>query len=201
MIKLTKFNFGHFKMLFTNTFKIALVFIFLILLTRVSHELTLFSFPDASLIIFFAGGIFLKKIRWLMFFLAYIVCIDLYMINYSLLDKINLNIGYLLHLSIYPLCWIASKKLLSKKNNLNVTLFFSSIIFVIIMTYFISTSSYYFLSEWVHEPNISGSYIFLKANFLHYFIPNLIYGFILFSIIQICKKILLLLKKRTLITH
>ncbi|MDC0183105.1 hypothetical protein OAJ43_03065 [Nitrosomonadales bacterium] len=188
-------------MLFTNTFKIALVFIFLILLTRVSHELTLFSFPDASLIIFFAGGMFLKKIRWLMFFLAYIVCIDLYMINYSLLDKINLNIGYLLHLSIYPLCWIVSKKLLSEKNNLNVTLFFSSIIFVIIMAYFISTSSYYFLSEWVHEPNIPGSYIFLKANFLHYIIPNLIYAFILFSIIQICKKILLLLKKQTLITH
>ena len=99
-----------------------------------------------------------------MFFLAYIVCIDLYMINDSLLDKINLNIGYLLHLSIYPLCWIASKKLLSEKNNLNVILFFSSIIFVIIMAYFISTSSYYFLSKWVHEPNIPGSYIFLKIS-------------------------------------
>ena len=153
-------------MVFTNSLKIALVFIFLILLTRVSHELTLFSFPDASLIIFFAGGIFLKKIRWLMFFLAYIVCIDLYIINFTLLEKINLNIGYLLHLSIYPLCWIVSKKLYGEKNNLNVILFFSSIIFVTIIAYFISTSSYYFLSGWVHEPNISGSYIFLKANFL-----------------------------------
>ncbi|MAS00167.1 MAG: hypothetical protein CMH24_02225 [Nitrosomonadales bacterium] len=188
-------------MVFTNSLKIALVFIFLILLTRVSHELTLFSFPDASLIIFFAGGIFLKKIRWLMFFLAYIVCIDLYIINFTLLEKINLNIGYLLHLSIYPLCWIVSKKLYGEKNNLNVILFFSSIIFVTIIAYFISTSSYYFLSGWVHEPNISGSYIFLKANFLHYFIPNLIYGFILFSIIQICKKVLLLKKKQSLITH
>ena len=39
---------------------LALILLFLTLLTRASHELTSFSLPDASLAIFIAAGIFLK---------------------------------------------------------------------------------------------------------------------------------------------
>ena len=45
---------------------LALILLFLTLLTRASHELTSFSLPDASLAIFIDAGIFLKQRKWLL---------------------------------------------------------------------------------------------------------------------------------------
>ena len=51
--------------------------LFFIFLTRFSHELTSFSMPDASLIIFFAAGLLFKPARLLALFIFTIILIKL----------------------------------------------------------------------------------------------------------------------------
>ena len=59
-----KINFTMQKLL-TKNILLAVMLLFLIMLTRASHELTSLNLPDASLAIFIAAGIFLKLRKFL----------------------------------------------------------------------------------------------------------------------------------------
>ena len=94
---------------------LALILLFLTLLTRASHELTSFSLPDASLAIFIAAGIFLKQRKWLIVFVASIVSLDWYIININNMTHINFEASYLGHVFTYILTWELSRKFLSDR--------------------------------------------------------------------------------------
>jgi len=167
---------------------LALILLFLTLLTRASHELTSFSLPDASLAIFIAAGIFLKQRKFLFLFVALIVSIDTYIININNMIHINFETSYFGHIFTYILTWELGRKFLSGDKSLKVKLFFPIAFFAILTSYIISFSSHYFLSGWVSSPNIYDGFRFLANNFNSFFIPNAVYFGFLYVIFKIIHK-------------
>ena len=159
---------------------LALILLFLTLLTRASHELTSFSLPDASLAIFIAAGIFLKQRKWLIVFVASIVALDWYIVNMNNMTHINFETSYLGHIFPYILTWELSRKFLSDDKFLEAKLFFPIAFIAIVSSYIISFSSHYFLSGWESNPNFYDGLSYLVSYFNSFFIPNAAYVGILF---------------------
>ena len=171
---------------------LALILLFLTLLTRASHELTSFSLPDASLAIFIAAGIFLKHRKWLILFIASIVSLDWYIININNMTHINFETSYLGHVFTYIMTWELSRKFLSNGKFLKAKIFFLVTFISLALSFIISFSSHYFLSGWISNPNIYEWVSFLGENFTSFLIPNLAYVGILyvtFIVIQRLPKI------------
>ena len=181
-----KINFTMQKLL-TKNILLAVMLLFLIMLTRASHELTSLNLPDASLAIFIAAGIFLKHRKFLFLFVALIVSVDVYMININNMTHINFETSYLGHIFTYILTWELGRKFLSGDKSLKAKLFFPIAFFAIASSYTISFSSHYFLSGWISNPNFYDGLIYLGSYFNPFFIPNAAYVgilFIAFNIIQ-----------------
>ena len=173
------------KNILTKEVKISIFLIFFIFLTRVSHELTLLSLPDASLIIFFAAGIFLKNIKWLLFFVSLIVGIDLYAINANNMLHINLTFSYWVYVTTYLMSWYAGKEILSGRPSLKALIYIPTILGVLVMAFIISYSSHYFLSGWINNPEFYGNLLFLKANLSSFLVPNLTYAIVLIFSVKV----------------
>jgi len=165
---------------------LALILLFLIMLTRASHELTSLNLPDASLAIFIAAGIFLKQRKFLLLFVALIVSIDAYIIN---MTHINFETSYLGHIFTYIFTWELGRKFLSGAKSLKAKLFFPIAFFAIASSYIISFSSHYFLSGWISNPNFYGGLTFLINNFNAFFVPNAVYFGLLYAILKVIHKI------------
>ena len=168
---------------------LALILLFLTLLTRASHELTSFSLPDASLAIFIAAGIFLKQRKWLIVFIASIVSLDWYIVNINNMTHINFETSYLGHIFTYILTWELSRKFLSDDKFLKAKLFFPIAFIAIVSSYIISFSSHYFLSGWQSNPNFYDGLNFLGNYFNSFFIPNAVYVCVLYVIFKITHEV------------
>ena len=168
---------------------LALILLFLIMLTRASHELTSLNLPDASLAIFIAAGILLKQRKFLLLFVALIVSIDAYIININNMTHINFETSYLGHIFTYILPWELGRKFLSGDKSLKAKLFFPVAFFTIIASYTISFASHYFLSGWISSPNFYGVLSFLANNFNSFFVPNAVYFGVLYALFKIIHKI------------
>ena len=154
--------------------------LFFMFLTRFSHELTSFSMPDASLIIFFAAGLLFKPARLLALFIFTIIFIDslvIYKENYTEIGL--LNVGYLLHLSIYPLAWFVASRL----KITNFSTFSQSILWVILLSFLISYGSHYYL--YILSSSTAYSLLsFFQDNLWTYLLSNIGYAIILFVILK-----------------
>ena len=168
---------------------LALILLFLTLLTRASHELTSFSLPDASLAIFIAAGIFLKQRKWLIVFVASIVSLDWYIININNMTHINFETSYLGHVFTYIMTWELSRKFLSNGKFLEAKIFLPFAFIIIILSYIISFSSHYFLSGWESNPNFYDGLNFLGSYFNSFFIPNAVYVCVLYVIFKITHEV------------
>ena len=168
---------------------LALILLFLTLLTRASHELTSFSLPDASLAIFIAAGIFLKQRKWLIVFIASIVSLDWYIVNINNMTHINFETSYLGHIFTYILTWELSRKFLPDDKFLKAKLFFPTAFIAIVSSYIISFSSHYFLSSWESNPNFYGGLSYLGSYFNSFFIPNAVYVGILYVAFKIIQQL------------
>ena len=150
--------------------------LFFIFLTRVSHELTSFALPDASLIIFFAVGMLFKSGRLFALFILTLVFVDSFAIYKESYSEIGLlNLGYLLHLSIYPLAWFVASKIKAG----NGRSFSQSVLWVILLGFLISYGSHYYLYILPTNPTYS-LMSFLQDNLWAYLPSNIGYAFILF---------------------
>jgi len=176
------------QILIKKNILLALILLFLTLLTRASHELTTFSLPDASLAICIAAGIFLKQRKWLLVFIASIVSLDWYIININNMTHINFEISYLGHIFTYIFTWELSKKFLSGYNFTKAKIFFPVSLLAMVFSYIISFSSHYFLSGWTSNPNFYNGLLFLGNYFNSFFVPNAIYIFILYIIFKVIQK-------------
>ena len=182
-------NKTDFQKFLTPNVLLALVLLFLIMLTRASHELTSLNLPDASLAIFIAAGILLKKRKFLFLFVALIVSIDAYIININNMSHINFETSYMGHIFTYILTWELGRKFLSGNKVLKAKLFLPVAFLAILVSYIISFSSHYFLSGWISSPNFYGGLSFLANNFNSFFLPNAVYFGILYTIFKIINKI------------
>ena len=151
----------------------------LMLLTRGFHSSTVFNLPDASFIIMFAGGIFLKKIKWFVFLLFLSIGIDILAIK-QIINLYIINLGYLGLIFSYSISWYLGQKLY-KNNTSNKTFISISSVFLI-SSYIISTVTFYFFSGWkIEQENIL---IYMNTYFLEFLGNNLFYLLILFIIIK-----------------
>ena len=150
-------------------------------LTRFSHELTPLSLPDASLIAFFAGGLLLKKIRYLLFLFVALFFIDLYAISIHQYAEVTISISYLTHMVTYLIAWQIAKNWLSDRQ-LEIKRFFKISTTIIVVTYFISYGSYYLLNTTATDTTF---FNFMALDLKDFLITNFAYAIILLASIKI----------------
>lgn len=150
-------------------------------LTRFSHELTPLSLPDASLIVFVAGGLLLKKIRYLFFLLVAVFFIDFYAITIHQYAEVRISISYFTHMLTYLIAWLIAKKWLSDRQ-LEIKRFFKISAAIIVVTYFISYGSYYLLNTTTTDTTF---FNFMAMDLKDFLITNFAYAIILLASIKI----------------
>jgi|GEM_PF-673529 len=157
--------------------------LFFIFLTRVSHELISFSLPDASLIIFFTAGILFKPGRLLALFILTLIFVDSFAIYKESYTEIGLlNLGYLLHLSIYPLAWFIASRI----KTANASSFSQSVLWVVLLGFLISYGSHYYLHISPSNPTYT-LLSFFQDNLWAYLPSNIGYAIILFVILKVIR--------------
>lgn len=166
----------------TNLEKILLISIltFFIFLTRGSHLLTSFTLPDASFVLFFVGGMFLKEYKWLCYFLVISFGIDLLSPPPELDNLYLLNLGYVGLIISYFLSWILGKYL-NRTSIFSTKKFFAISLLLIVSSYLISTLTFYYFSASQIQQNV---YDFVLLYFREFFIVNTVYILILFVFIK-----------------
>lgn len=175
----TRRNMKNIKINFTNILTLSLL-LFLICLTRISHELTAFSLPDASLIILFAAGILLRKTRFLIILLLGIIFLDNFAIYSYSYEKISLfNSGYYIHLASYIFVWLVAHQMRS----LNLAIFSTRSFLVISIGFVLSYVSYFYLQN-IGSLNSLSIWAFLSNNIYSYFLSNGLYAAILYVLLK-----------------
>jgi len=166
----------------TNLEKILLISIltFFIFLTRGSHLLTSFSLPDASFVLFFVGGMFLKEYKWLCYFLVISFGIDLLSPPPELDNLYLLNLGYFGLIISYFLSWILGEYL-NRTSIFSTKKFFAISLLLIVSSYLISTLTFYYFSASQIQQNV---YDFVLLYFREFFIVNTVYILILLVFIK-----------------
>ena len=165
-----------------NLEKILLISIltFFIFLTRGSHLLTSFNLPDASFVLFFVGGMFLKEYKWLCYFLVISFGIDLLSPPPELDNLYLLNLGYVGLIISYFLSWILGE-FLNRTSIFSTKKFFAISLLLIVSSYLISTLTFYYFSASQIQQNV---YDFVLLYFREFFIVNTVYILILFVFIK-----------------
>jgi len=166
----------------TNLEKILLISIltFFIFLTRGSHLLTSFSLPDASFVLFFVGGMFLKEYKWLCYFLVISFGVDLLSPPPELDNLYLLNLGYFGLIISYFLSWILGEYL-NRTSIFSTKKFFAISLLLIVSSYLISTLTFYYFSASQIQQNV---YDFVLLYFREFFIVNTVYILILLVFIK-----------------
>ena len=92
-------------------FFIITLFITLMLLTRGSHFLTAYELPDATFILLFAGGIFLRRFKYFLILIFISIMIDYFSLDAGIVISYLFNFGYLGLIATYSLLLIYASKL------------------------------------------------------------------------------------------
>lgn len=119
---------------------------FFMLLTRGSHVLTAFSLPDASLILFLLGGIWVKRWSWfaLLFVLAAVIDFGAAALNPYL--GFCLTDGYWGMIPTYATMWLGGLWLGKQAQPFKASLYFPIVALTTLLAFVISTQTYYLFS-------------------------------------------------------
>lgn len=119
---------------------------FFMLLTRGSHVLTAFSLPDASLIVFLLGGIWVRRWSWfaLLFILAAVIDFGSAAFNPYL--GFCLTDGYWGMIPTYAAMWLGGLWLARQAQPFKAVLYFPVAAFTTLLAFVISTQTYYLFS-------------------------------------------------------
>ncbi|MES2636488.1 MAG: hypothetical protein V4605_04120 [Pseudomonadota bacterium] len=139
------------NLIFPKQLIIAAVITFFMLLTRGSHVLTHVSLPDASLVLFLLGGLFLKRTTWFAALFVLATVIDFGAAAFDPTQGFCLTNGYWGLIPAYGAMWLGGVWLTKQKDvfaaNTNAVL---SYVLVSLCTTFIafviSTQTYYLFS-------------------------------------------------------
>jgi len=129
------------NLLSTSNYLFILIFS-LILFSRMGHDLTPFTIPDASFVLFLIGGFLLRKSHFLALMLFGLLIIDLYALNSLNGNQINLEVTYFIHLFSYFIPWFFARKYIHQP--IIFSRFLKVFFAALVLTYFFSNTSYYF---------------------------------------------------------
>ena len=142
------------KLPYSKQMIIAIVIAFFMLLTRGSHTLTPFSLPDASVVLFLLGGLYLRRAAW---FVAFFVLATIIDFGAAALDPIQgfcLTNGYWGLIPAYGVMWLGGQYLtsLAKQKDvfaasLNAMASYALVsMLTTLLAFVISTQTYYLFS-------------------------------------------------------
>lgn len=130
----------------TNSFVIAIIMAFLMLLTRGSHVLTQLSLPDASLALLLIGGLYLRKVLWFGVFILLATAIDFGAAAIDSIQAFCLTPGYWGMLPTYAVMWLAGVWLSKQAEPLNIVKYALISVLATVAAFIISTQTYYLFS-------------------------------------------------------
>lgn len=125
---------------------IAAAIAFFMLLTRGSHVLTTISLPDASLMLFFLGGLFLKRVGWLAVFFVLASVIDFGAAALDPAQGFCLTNGYWGLIPAYSALWLGGLWLSKRQDAFAALPYAASALITTFLAFVISTQTYYLFS-------------------------------------------------------
>jgi hypothetical protein len=152
------------------------IFLFsLMTLTRGSHLLSSISLPDASLVLFLIGGIYLKNIR---FFIALFLLGLFIDFGAAALDpKLGfcLTKGYWGLIPAYASLWVCGYFLNKQKYLQKLSIFIPYVSIAVVVAFLISTQTYYLFSGRFGSPSLIESILHGWEYLPQYFLSSFIY--------------------------
>jgi hypothetical protein len=152
------------------------IFLFsLMTLTRGSHLLSSISLPDASLVLFLIGGIYLKNIR---FFIALFLLGLFIDFGAAALDpKLGfcLTKGYWGLIPAYASLWVCGYFLNKQKCLQKLSIFIPYVSIAVVVAFLISTQTYYLFSGRFGSPSLAESLLHGWEYLPQYFLSSFIY--------------------------
>lgn len=130
----------------TKTLLIAAAIAFGMLLTRGSHVLTLVSLPDASLVLFLLGGLYLRKLGWFAAFFALATFIDFGAAAIDPIQGFCLTNGYWGLIPSYAALWLGGLWLGKQANPFSAIRFTAVSLGATFVAFVVSTQTYYLFS-------------------------------------------------------
>lgn len=125
---------------------IAAAIAFFMLLTRGSHVLTSVSLPDASLVLFLLGGLYLKRAGWFAAFFALAAVIDFGAAALDPAQGFCLSNGYWGLIAAYGAMWLGGRWLASRQEAFALLPYAVVSLITTIIAFVISTQTYYLFS-------------------------------------------------------
>ena len=133
----------------TKPLLIAAALAFFMLLTRGSHTLTPFNLPDASLVLFLLGGLWLKRAGWFAAFFILATCIDFGAAALDPAQGFCLTNGYWGLIPSYGAMWLGGLWLGKRQDTFatkNIVIYAAVSMFTTFVAFVISTQTYYLFS-------------------------------------------------------
>ena len=134
----------------TKPLLIAAALAFFMLLTRGSHTLTPFNLPDASLVLFLLGGLWLKRAGWFAAFFILATCIDFGAAALDPAQGFCLTNGYWGLIPSYGAMWLGGLWLGKRQDTFatkNIAIYAAVSMFTTFVAFVISTQTYYLFSD------------------------------------------------------
>ena len=157
----------------------------LILFTRIGHDLTPLSIPDASFVLFLVGGFLLRKSHFLALMLIGLLIIDIYALTNLNGNQINLEVTYFIHLFCYLIPWFFACKYLHQ--SISFPKFFKVFFAALFLTYSFSNISFYFY--YGLPPTINSFTNFIIGDALNFVLINTVYGLIFIFVYKLTLKL------------
>lgn len=159
-------------------FQSVCIFIFLfslMTLTRGSHLLSSISLPDASLVLFLIGGIYLKNIRFFiaLFFLGLFIDFGAAALDPKL--GFCLTKGYWGLIPAYASLWVCGYFLNKQKYLQKLSIFIPYVSIAVVVAFLISTQTYYLFSGRFGSPSLAESLLHGWEYLPQYFLSSFIY--------------------------
>ena len=125
---------------------IAAAIAFFMLLTRGSHVLTAISLPDASLVLFLLGGLYLRRVGWFAAFFALATVIDFGAAAIDPAQGFCLTNGYWGLIPSYAAMWLGGLWLANRKDAFEAVPYALVSLLTTFVAFVISTQTYYLFS-------------------------------------------------------
>jgi hypothetical protein len=116
------------------------------LLTRGSHVLTSISLPDASLVLFLLGGLYLKRAGWFAVYFVLAAVIDFGAAALDPLQGFCLTNGYWGLIAAYAAMWLGGRWLATRRDAFALMPYAAASLITTIIAFVISTQTYYLFS-------------------------------------------------------
>ncbi|QDD12883.1 hypothetical protein FIT62_06450 [Candidatus Methylopumilus rimovensis] len=144
-------------------------------LTRGSHLLSSISLPDASLVLFLIGGIYLKNIRFFiaLFFLGLFIDFGAAALDPKL--GFCLTKGYWGLIIAYASLWVCGYFLNKQKYLQKLSIFIPYVSIAVVVAFLISTQTYYLFSGRFGSPSLAESLLHGWEYLPQYFLSSFIY--------------------------